>query len=84
MLPFFVLYRGGTNLLFIDSILRVLSDGRWHSIREVLEYSVNSEVKTLMVIEFLWRFGFITTNKNEDQIRLTSPMFNFVSEIEAE
>jgi hypothetical protein len=72
------------NLLFIDSILRVLSDGGWHSIREVLEYSGNSEAKTLMAIRFLWRFGFVTINKNEDQMRLTSPMFNFMNEIEAE
>ena len=72
------------NLLLIDSILRVLSDGGWHSIQEILEYSVNSEVKTLIAIEFLWKFGFVTINKNEDQVRLTSSMFNFMSEIEAE
>jgi hypothetical protein len=70
--------------LLIDSILRVLSDGGWHSTQEVLNYSVNSEVKTLMVIKFLWRFGFVTLNKNEDKMRLTSPMFNFMREIEAE
>ncbi len=70
--------------MFIDSILRVLSDGGWHSTREVLEYSVNSEVKTLMAIEFLWRFGFVTINKNEDQMKLTPPLFNFMREIEAE
>jgi hypothetical protein len=71
-------------LSFIDSILRLLSDGGWHRIQEVLDYSVNSEVKTLMAIRFLRRFGFVTVNKNENQMRLTSPMFNFLSEIEAE
>jgi hypothetical protein len=79
-----VVYRGAWNLLFIDSIFEVLRDGGWHSIQKVLKYSVNSEVKTLMAIRFLCRFGFITINKNEDQMRLTSPMFNFMSEIEAE
>jgi hypothetical protein len=68
----------------IYSILRVLRDGERHSIREILEYSVSSEVNTLMAIRFLWRFGFVTINKNEDQMRLTSPMLNFMSEIEAE
>jgi hypothetical protein len=71
-------------LLLIDSILRVLRDGGWHSILEILEYSVSSEVKTLMAIRFLWRFGFVTINKNGDQIRLTSPTLTFLSEIEAE
>ena len=68
---------------FIDSILRVLSDGSWHSIKEVLEYLGDSEVKTVMTIRFLWRFGFVDVDENENQVKLSSPMFKFMSEIEA-
>ena len=68
---------------FIDSILRVLFDGSWHSIKEVLEYLGDSEVKTVMTIRFLWRFGFVDVDENENQVKLSSPMFKLMSEIEA-
>jgi hypothetical protein len=70
-------------LSLIDSILRVLFDDNWHSIKEVLEYLGDSEVKTVMAIRFLWRFGFIDVDENENQMKLSSPMFKFMSEIEA-
>jgi len=70
-------------LLFIDSIFRVLLDGSWHSIKEVLEYLGDSEIKTVMAIRFLWRFGFVDVDENENQVKLSSPMFKFMSETEA-
>jgi hypothetical protein len=70
-------------LSFIDSILNMLSDGSWHSIKEVLEHSGCSEVKTVMIIKFLSRFGFAHLSKNEKQVKLSPPMFKFMSEIEA-
>jgi len=69
-------------LSFIDSILRALTDRSWHSIKEVLEYLGDSEVKTVMAIRFLWRFGFVDVDENENQVKLSSPMFKFMSEIE--
>jgi len=70
-------------LSFIDSILRVLLDGSWHSIKEVQEYSEYSKVKTVIIIKFLSRFSFVDLSKNENQVKLSSPMFKFMSEIEA-
>ena len=67
---------------FIDSILRALTDRSWHSIKDVSEYSGYSEVKTVMIIKFLLRFGFVDLSKNENQVKLSSPMFKFMSEIE--
>jgi len=61
----------------------VLLDGSWHSIKEVLEYLGDSEVKTVMTIRFLWRFGFVDVDENENQVKLSSPMFKFISETEA-
>jgi len=49
----------------------------------VLEYLGDSEVKTVMAIRFLWRFGFVDVDENENQVKLSSPMFKFMSEIEA-
>jgi len=69
-------------LSFIDSILRALTDRSWHSIKEVLEYLGDSEVKTVMIIKFLLRFGFVDLSKNENQVKLSPPMFKFMSEIE--
>lgn len=67
----------------MDSILMPLRDGSWHSVKEVQEYSGYSEVKTAIIIEFLSRFGFAYLSKNEKQVKLTPPMFKFISEIEA-
>jgi len=69
-------------LSFIDSILRALTDRSWHSIKEVLKYLGGSEVKTVMAIRFLWRFGFVDVDENENQVKLSSPMFKFMSEID--
>jgi hypothetical protein len=67
---------------FIDSILRVLLDGSWHSTKEVLKYLGDSEVKTLMTLRFLWRFGFVDVDENKNQVKLSPPMFKFMSETE--
>jgi len=61
----------------------VLLDGSWHSIKEVQEYSEYSKVKTVIIIKFLSRFSFVDLSKNENQVKLSSPMFKFMSEIEA-
>lgn len=70
-------------LSFTDSMFRVLLDGSWHSIKEVLESVEDSEVKAMMALRFLWRFGFVDLSKNEDQVKLSSSMYKFMSEIEA-
>ena len=67
---------------FIDSILRVLTDGSWHIIKDVWEYSGYSENETVMIIKFLSNFGFIDLSKNENQVKLSPPMFKFMTEIE--
>jgi len=69
-------------LSFIDSILRVLTDGSWHSIKDVSEYSGYSENETVMIIKFLSNFGFVDLSKNENQVKLSPPMFKFMTEIE--
>ena len=61
----------------------MLSDGNWHSIKEMLEYLGDSEVKTVMAIMFLWRFGFVDVDENKNQVKLSPPMFKFMSETEA-
>jgi len=69
-------------LSFIDSILRVLTDESWHTIKDVSEYSGYSENKTVMIIKFLSNFGFIDLSKNENQVKLSPPMFKFMTGIE--
>lgn len=67
---------------FIDSILRVLTDGSWHSIKDLSEYSEYSENKTVIIIKFLSKFGFTDLNKNETQVKLSPPTLKFMTEIE--
>jgi hypothetical protein len=59
----------------------MLSDGSWHSIKEVLENSGCSEVKTVMIIKFLSRFGFADLSKNKKQVKISPPMFKFMGEL---
>jgi hypothetical protein len=69
-------------LSFIDSILRMLVDGSWHSIKEVLDCLGDSEVKTEMTIKFLGEFGFVEMDRNKNHVKLSSPTFRFMNEIE--
>ena len=69
-------------MLLIDSILCALVDGSWHSINQVLECLGDSKVKTVMTIKFLWKFGFVDVDENENHVKLSSPMFKFMTRTE--
>ena len=69
-------------LSIIDSILRVLTDGYWHNIKDVAEYFGYSEIKTVIIIKFLSEFGFVNLSKNKNQVKLSPPMFKFMTELQ--
>ena len=82
MPPFFSYTSWRLILTFLEPILITLRDGNWHSIKEVQEYSGYYEGKADLILEFLSGFGFVDLRKNENEVKLSPPMFRFIAEIE--
>lgn len=66
----------------IESILKALRDGDWHSINKVLECSEQYTIRTMIIINFLCHFDFVEVNKSRNQVRFTPPMFTFMNDSE--
>jgi predicted methyltransferase len=67
-------------MLPIDTIILLLRDGKWHSINEIIQFSPISKSKTLTILAFLSKFGFIEMSEN--QVRLISLTHEFIQNIE--
>jgi hypothetical protein len=67
---------------FANTIIWLLRDGKWHSIKEIMQFSRGTQFKTLPVLNFLWKFDFVDINKKEKKVRLCSPALEFMHKIE--
>jgi len=66
----------------IDEILWLLKDGKWHSLREIMEMCSAPESKVKMAISFLWEYDFIQINENGQKAKLRPLMLKFIDEIQ--
>ena len=66
----------------IDEILWLLKDGKWHSLREILEKCSLPKSKVEMAVSFLWEYDFIQVNENGRKAKLRPFMVNFIDEIQ--
>lgn len=62
----------------IDDVLELLEDGRWHDVREAVKKSGLNESKAEAVLGFLAEYNFITLNKEQQKVKLTSTMLKFL------
>ena len=62
----------------IDDVLEILEDGRWHDVREAVKKSGLNESKAEAVLGFLAEYNFITLNKEQQKVKLTSTMLKFL------
>ena len=69
-------------MLQLDNIIWLLRDGKWHTVREVYDHSSSSRIKTIITINFLREFGFVKTKGNNEQVKLSPSMINFVNKLE--
>jgi hypothetical protein len=69
-------------LLVIDEILWLLKDGKWRSLREIMENCSSPESKVKMAVSFLWEYDFIQVDEIGRKAKLRPPMLKFVDEIQ--
>ena len=69
-------------LLVIDEILWLLKDGKWRSLREIIEKCSSPESKVKMSVSFLWEYDFIQMDESGRKAKLRPPMLKFVDEIQ--
>lgn len=69
-------------MLHVDYIIWLLRDGKWHTIREVMDHSSSSKFKTMIYINFLKEFGFVKIKRNSEQVKLSPSMNEFVNKLE--
>ena len=72
-----------TILSTIDEILWTLKDGRWHTLREIIEKSHLAESKAKLIISFLNKYSFIQLDENEKKAKLLPQMLSFINEIQS-
>ena len=66
----------------IDKILRLLKDGKWHNLGEIIEKCSSPKPKAKMAVSFLWEYDFIELNENGRKAKLRPLMLNFIDEIQ--
>jgi len=54
----------------METILEILKDGKWHSIKELEEKTKFHEFKLQMIIDFLTNFNFVEV-KDDRKIKAT-------------
>ena len=67
---------------FANTIIWLLRDGKWHSIKEIMQFSQGTKFKTLSALNFLLKFGFVDINKKEKKVKRCSPALEFIHKIE--
>jgi hypothetical protein len=67
-------------MLLTDKIIWLLRDGKWHNVKEIMQFSPCTKYQTLTVLLFLCKFGFIEMDEN--QVRLHSLTLKFIKNIE--
>lgn len=65
----------------LDEILKLLSDGEWHSINEIVSITNGRPLKVLLCLNFLEDYNFIEIDRNAREIRLRSTVKLFLDDI---
>ncbi len=66
----------------IDEILRLLKDGKWHTLREIIEKCSLPKSKVKRAVSFLWEYDFIQVDENGRKAKLRPLTLNFINEIQ--
>lgn len=61
-----------------NTIFRLLLDGKWYSIENIINFSQESEFKTMLVLKFLVKFDFVEINTKRKKVKLRSQTIEFL------
>lgn len=64
-----------------DTILRLLENGKWHSIKDIPEETHLNRFKVENVTKFLAKYNFVTVDEAEQKIKLDPPTSRFLKKI---
>jgi biotin operon repressor len=64
--------------IMVDDVLRVLCDGRWHSLGELSTELRVSRAAITRVVEFHRSFGFIQFDAAEDRVLIDGKIRDFL------
>jgi len=56
----------------LDALLRLLRDGKWHSLDQIALELCVSERKLLMALRFLAEYSFVELEEEQRRARITS------------
>ena len=65
----------------IDDILGALKNGEWHELKEISKMMLLRERNVELLTNFLAEYDFVELDKEEQRIRLTRSLFNFLNRI---
>jgi len=68
-------------LLIMDAVLKLLEDGKWHEIREIIDNSRLNDLYVEMAVGFLSEYDFVKLDKKRRKVRLTPSLYKFVRKI---
>lgn len=63
----------------ILNVLEILSDGKWHTLREIQQKIKTNEDQTRRITEFLKEYEFIILDEEEKKVRLDEEAKRFLT-----
>ena len=68
-------------MLNIDDILKLLEDGKWHDMQEIIADSKFQDLKVKVFMGFLSEYNFVELDKKRQRVKLTPSLFEFFRKI---
>jgi hypothetical protein len=65
----------------MDDVLKLLEDGRWHDMKEIINNSRLHGLKVEMLMEFFAKYDFVELDKKQQKVKLTPSLYRFVRKI---
>jgi len=65
----------------MDDILKLLEDGKWHDMKEIIDNSRLHDLKVEMFMDFLAEYDFVELDKKLRKVKLTPTLYKFVRKI---
>jgi DNA-binding IclR family transcriptional regulator len=67
----------------VDEVLRLLRDGEWHTLEEIMQKTGLHEFRMGLIVDFLAKYNFVVVDEAHKRMRLVPLLVNFLKDIEA-
>ncbi len=66
----------------VDTVIEVLEDGRWHTIREISRKTKVNDFKIEVLAAFLADYSFLDLNRREKKAKLSKVFAEFLKKMQ--